>query len=87
MVKKRATKRAPRFVANQFGGAWYNDLWNGVKKVGGFIKDNKLVSKGLNAAGLGKYGKIASQIGLGRKRRAAPRAGPKASGSSVIRFR
>jgi len=51
------------------GAGFFGDLWSGVKKVGGFIKDNKLLSKGLNAIGQSGLANTAGSIGLGRRRR------------------
>ena len=92
MAKPRST-RAPRFVTNQYGGGWWDTIKAGAKKVHGFVKDNKLLSKGLNAIGQGGYAKVADQAGYGRPRPRRRRVAPsrssagRATGSSVIRFR
>ncbi len=54
------------------GRGFFNSLWSGIKSVGSFIKDNKLISRGLSLiphAGAQTAGNIAGQLGLGRKRR------------------
>ena len=56
----------------QNGGGFWGDVWDGIKKVGGIIKDNKLLSGGLSLiphpyAQLGAKG--AGMLGLGRKRK------------------
>jgi hypothetical protein len=61
--KRRAVRRRV-----QHGEGFFGDLWNGVKKVANLVKDNKLVSRGLDAAGQGKYAGIARQFGLGKRR-------------------
>jgi hypothetical protein len=67
-AKKAKKAKAPRRggSADMHGGAWWNTVWDGVKSVGKFVKDNSLVSKGLDAAGLGKYAGFARQVGLGK---------------------
>jgi len=64
------------------GDGFFTDLWKGIKDVGGFVKDNKLLSTGLNLAGklgvpyAGTAGTVAGQLGLGkRKRRRTKQAG------------
>ncbi len=52
----------------QRGDGFFGDLWSGIKKVAGIVKDNKLVSRGLDAAGQGKYANIARQFGLGKRK-------------------
>ena len=60
------------------GGAWWNnwgDLWSGIKDVGkkawDFVKDEKLISKGLDRFGPGQIGKeaadLARSVGLGKR--------------------
>jgi hypothetical protein len=61
-------KRVVRRRAPQHGSGFFGDLWSGLKKVGGFVKDNKLISKGLDSAGLGKYAGVARQFGLGKRK-------------------
>jgi hypothetical protein len=53
----------------QHGEGFFGDLWSGIKKVAGIVKDNQLVSRGLDAAGQGKYAGIARQFGLGKRRK------------------
>ena len=72
------SRRSRRVQSMQDGGAWYNDVWNGVKKgyravksVHDYVKDNKLASKILSqiphpkAQGLAKAAEMA---GYGKKR-------------------
>ncbi len=70
-VRRRAPARGRRVVRRR-GSGFFGDVWNGIKKAANWVKDQKLISKGLNlipdprakaAAGL------AGSIGLGRRRR------------------
>lgn len=72
-----AKRKRGRARKRHIGGAWYNnwsDLWSGIKSVAkpiaSFVKDNQLISKGLQAAG-NPYGLAtgARALGLGRKRK------------------
>jgi hypothetical protein len=72
-------------VRRQRGAGFFGDLWSGIKKAATFVKDNKLISKGLGAAGLGKYQGFAQQLGLG-KRRAAPRKRAQRGRGQVMKF-
>lgn len=54
------------------GGAWYDDLWSGIKKAANFVKDNKVISTvtGLiphPAAQVGSV--IAKAVGVGRHKK------------------
>lgn len=56
------------------GAGFFGDLWSGIKKVAApvhnFVKDNKLISRGLGLLGpKGKaVGAVADQFGYGRRR-------------------
>jgi hypothetical protein len=71
MPVKRKTKR------RQMGGSAFTDFFtktipNGLKKAANFVKDQKLISKGLALIPDGRAqaaAKIAGQVGLGRRRR------------------
>ena len=55
----------------QSGDGFFGDLWNGIKSVGNFVKDNKLLSTGLSLipdARAKVAGGVASQLGLGKRR-------------------
>ena len=69
-----------RVFTNQQGKGFFGNLWKGIKKVANFVKDNKLVSKGLSAAGQGQAAGIASQLGLGRRKRKTVRRRPQTGG-------
>lgn len=69
-VRRRRVRRRLR------GGNIFKKIWSGIKKIGGplhkFVKDNKLISKGLALAPghIGSIGSsVASQLGYGRRRR------------------
>ncbi len=62
LVHRRAVIRRP--IRRRRGGAF----WDTLKKVGSFVKDNKLISRGLNMINP-SYGATASRFGLGRRRR------------------
>jgi hypothetical protein len=74
MVTKKTT-RLPRqgvYVSNgspvyydQNGEGIFGDIWRGVKKVGGFIKDKGLISKGLALAGRPGLSGAAKMLGFG----------------------
>jgi hypothetical protein len=81
---KKGRKKAPKKGKIMIGGAWYNNwndfksgvsnVYNGVKKGYDYVKDNKLVSRGLDIAGrLGVpnaagYADRARQAGYGKRR-------------------
>ena len=75
---KRTREEEKVIVIDQNGNGFFSDVWKGIKKGANFIKDNKLLSRGLSAAGnltgnsaLKKAGNVAGQVGLGRGRRRA----------------
>ncbi len=58
------------------GGSFFGKIWSGIKKAANYVKDNKLISRGLDLIpGASKYSSAASAIGLGRKRRVRRRRG------------
>lgn len=69
-MPQRKGRRAPA----QRGAGFWGDVWNGIKKVGGVIKDSKLISKSL--AGnpdprAQTAASIAGSLGFGKKKRSA----------------
>lgn len=68
--RRRVVRRRPA-PRRRYGRGFFGNLWNGIKSAGRFIKDNKLISRGL-ALIPHKYAGIASQgasaLGLGRRR-------------------
>ena len=76
MVKRRKSSGMKRGMR---GGAWYNDLWNGIKDAASTINDvatkTKLVSTIANASGHPEVGAVASQLGFGRGKFRVPRKG------------
>ena len=68
-AKKKVSKRKPK---SMHGDGFFSSLWDGVKRAANFVKDNKLVSKGLNLipdARAKSAAKAAEAIGLGKKKR------------------
>ena len=68
-TKKKVSKRKPKSMQ---GVGFWGDVWSGIKKAANFVKDNKLVSKGLNLipdARAKSAAKAAEAIGLGKKKR------------------
>lgn len=55
------------------GGAWYNTLWDGIKKIAGpinsVLRDTKVISKGLSAFGQSGLASAADKLGYGHRRR------------------
>jgi hypothetical protein len=72
-------RRAPRMQ----GEGFFSSLWDGVKSVHNFVKDNKLISKGLGAVNP-KWGQVASLVGYGRRRPRNYR--PRQRGGSAIQI-
>ena len=73
-VRVKAGKKAARTRKQRqlHGNGFFGDIWSGIKSVGNFVKDNKLISTGLSLiphAGAQTAGRIAGQLGLGRKRK------------------
>lgn len=69
-----------------YGGSWLSDTWDGIKSVGRFIKDNKLVSRIASIIphpASQVVGKVASAVGLGRKK-GRKATGRKAMGGSYM---
>lgn len=59
---------APR----QTGSGFFDDVWSGIKSVGSFVKDNKLISTGLGLIGDPRAqagSRIAGQLGFGKKKK------------------
>jgi len=69
MVKRRKSSHRR---GGMRGGAWYNDLWDGIKSVAGPINDiakkTKIISTIAGATGNPEIGAVASQLGYGRFR-------------------
>ena len=57
------TKRKAR---NQAGNGFFGDVWSGLKKVGSFVKDNGLISKGLGLTGNPMLSSAAGMLGFNR---------------------
>jgi len=53
-------------LVHQGGKGFFGDLWKGIKKVGGFVKDNGLISKGLTLAGRPGLASGAKMLGFGK---------------------
>ena len=77
------------------GEGFFGDVWNGIKKGANWIKDNQVISKGLNALGgvvPGPYGSalragsgLAGSIGLGKKRKGKMKGRGMGGAGTVIR--
>lgn len=66
--KRKGKRKAPKMQ----GEGFFGDVWSGIKKAAGYIKDNKLISKGLNLipdARAKAAAKAAEAVGLGKRRR------------------
>lgn len=64
-------KKVRRKAHSTRGKGILGSIWNGVKKVHGFIKDNKLISRGLSLLPDGRAqtgSKVAGALGYGQKR-------------------
>lgn len=85
MLKGRSQKRVMR------GEGFFGDVWNGIKKAGNWIKDQKIISNVGNALGsvgvpyAGAVGKVAGAVGLG-KRRKRMAGGAKRPRRTVVKF-
>ena len=82
--KKRRTVRRRRTMR---GSGFFGDLWSGIKKGFNYVKDNKLLSKGLALIphpGAQKLAGVAGAVGLGRRR--VRRTTRSMSGGSSIRY-
>lgn len=65
-------RRRPARSKGRRGRGFFGDLWSGIKKVGSWVKDNKIISKVASAIphpAAQRVGAVASTLGLGRKRR------------------
>lgn len=80
--KRRTTRRrvARRPARRMRGRGFLSSLWSKVKSVipsfstiHNYVKDNRLVSRGLNSLGYGQAADFASKYGYGRKRRTVRR--------------
>ena len=89
--KRRLTKKV--MLYDQHGNGFFGDLWDGVKKGVGaivpFVKDNKLISRGLSmfpnpAAQTGA--KVAGMFGLGKKRSGQKGKGKRVARKNVLKF-
>jgi len=75
----------------QAGGSLWSALKSGLSKVGNWIKDKKIISKGLNLIPHPKAqvaSNVADQLGFGRRRRRRKQAGgaKRSGGRKVILF-
>jgi hypothetical protein len=61
----RRMKIMPHIVDQQ-GGSFFGSAWDKFKKATGWVKDRKVISKGLDAFGQKKYADIARQLGYGQ---------------------
>ena len=78
MAKLRAMKGNTKNKSNAKGNGVMNDAWDYIKKGASYVKDNKLLSKGLSAASLvsspqykpvlASASGLASAVGLGKKK-------------------
>jgi len=62
----------------QHGEGFFGDLWDGVKKVGGFLKDSKILStvgSMIPIPGVQAGAKIAGQLGFGKKKKKKTKTG------------
>lgn len=69
------------------GSGFWGSLWSGIKKGANWVKDQKLISKGLGAIGnpyAQTASRVASTLGLGRRRRVA-RGGRRRVGRPRVR--
>jgi hypothetical protein len=73
MAVKRKAKTGRKPKRNQRGKGFFGDVFNGLKNavssVVPFVKDNKLISKGLALAGHPVAGGVAGSLGFGRRRK------------------
>lgn len=66
--KKRKTPRKVLIINPQHGTGFFGDVWDGVKKVGGFLKDSKILStvgSMIPHAGVQTGARFLGQLGLG----------------------
>ena len=71
MPKKKGKSHKGR---QMHGDGFFSDVWKGIKKVGGFLKDNKVISNVASLiphAGAQNVGKVAGVLGFGRKRKSS----------------
>lgn len=87
----------PNMLYYQRGGAWYDDVWSGIKSAHKWVKDNKVISRAGKALGgilPGQYGNAAKTIGAAaeqagygrRKKRQVGGAKKRKSRITVVRF-
>jgi hypothetical protein len=76
LVKRRTAHR------KQMGAGFFSNIAKSIMKIAKIVKDKKLISKGLNLAGdltghqgVKRAGQIASNVGLGKKKRVAKKRG------------
>lgn len=68
------------------GRGFFGNVWNGIKKAANWVKDKKLISRGLNLIphpGAKAAGAIAGSLGLGRRKRRVVRRKRRQGGSIV----
>ncbi len=71
MVRRLGVRRVGG-MRRRIGGSFFGNVWNGIKKAANFVKDNKLISKGLALIphpGAQAAAKVAGTVGIGRRRR------------------
>jgi hypothetical protein len=67
--KRKAKRKAPKMMQ---GEGIFGDIWSGIKKGFNYVKDNKLLSKGLALIPDSRAQTLArgaSAVGLGKRRR------------------
>lgn len=83
MTKSKRTKGCGKkfktMPVHMRGGAWYDDLWSGVKSVAGPIidvaKKTGAISKLASAFGQPEIAAVAGSLGFGRKRKRGMKGG------------
>ena len=91
MVRRHGRTRRRYVRRRQVGANIFKKIWSGIKSaakpIGKFIKDQKLISKGLNTFLPGPVGKVAgaaaSQLGYGRRRRRRTTRGTRQRGGAI----
>lgn len=69
------------------GRGFFGNVWNGIKKAANWVKDKKLISRGLNLIphpGAKAAGAIAGSLGLGRRRKRRVVRRKRRQGGSIV---
>lgn len=72
--KKKIQKKVVVVVAPQHGKGFFGDVWKGIKKGVGVLKDSKVLSTVASLVphpGVQAAGRVAGQLGFGRGRKKA----------------